>query len=93
MAIKEIPKIAPRFFLKKVLDFLSFYCYVVTMIKINDIVLFNGFSCVVESLTDDSAVVRARGYSSRVWSVPVADLELHPLAIGRSGAPLGVFVP
>ena len=54
------------------------------MIKINDIVLFSGFSCVVESLTDDSAVVRARGFSSRVWSVPVTDLELHPLAVERA---------
>jgi hypothetical protein len=61
------------------------------MIKINDIVLFNGFSCVVESLTDDTAVVRARGYSSRIWSVPVTDLELHPLAVGRTGA-VGGFV-
>ena len=62
------------------------------MITVNDIVLFNGFSCVVESLTDGIAVVRARGFSSRIWSVPVADLELHPLAIGRGGAPLGGFV-
>ncbi len=61
------------------------------MIKINDIVLFNGFSCVVESLTDGLAVVRARGYSSRIWSVPVTDLELHPLAAGRTGA-AGGFV-
>ena len=61
------------------------------MIKINDIVLFNGFSCVVESLTDGTAVVRARGYSSRVWSVPVTDLELHPLAVGRTGS-VGGFV-
>ena len=78
--------------MKKVLDFLSFPCYVIGMIKINDIVLFSGFSCEVESLTDGIAVVRARGFSSRVWSVPVADLELHPLAIGRKGAPLGGFV-
>ena len=55
------------------------------MIKINDIVLFNGFSCVVESLTDGVAVVRARGFSSRIWSVPVTDLELNPLAVGRTG--------
>lgn len=57
------------------------------MIQINDIVLFGGFSCVVESLTNGFAVVRARGFSSRVWSVPVADLELHPLALaqGRNG--------
>jgi hypothetical protein len=62
------------------------------MIKINDIVLFSGFSCVVESLTDGIAVVRARGYSSRIWSVPVTDLELDPLASGRKGDPLGGFV-
>ena len=57
------------------------------MIKINDIVLFSGFSCVVESLTDGIAVVRARGYSSRIWSVPVTDLVLCPLALaqGRNG--------
>ena len=78
--------------MKVFLDFSGFLCYVVCMIKINDLVLFNGFSCVVESLTDGIAVVRARGFSSRVWSVPVADLELHPLAIGRKGAPLGGFV-
>ena len=78
--------------MKVFLDFSGFLWYLVGMIKINDIVLFNGFSCVVESLTDDTAVVRARGYSSRVWSVPVADLELHPLAVGRKGDPLGGFV-
>ncbi len=61
------------------------------MIKINDIVLFKGFSCEVESLTDGIAVVRARGYSSRIWSVPVTDLELHPLAVGRTGS-AGGFV-
>ena len=78
--------------MKKVLDFLSFPCYVVGMIKINDLVLFNGFSCVVESLTDGIAVVRARGFSSRVWSVPVTDLELHPLAVERQASPGGCFV-
>ena len=62
------------------------------MITVNDIVLFNGFSCVVESLTDGIAVVRARGFSSRIWSVPVADLELNPLAVGRKGHPLGGVV-
>ena len=62
------------------------------MIKVNDIVLFRGLSCVVESLTDDIAVVRARGYYSRIWSVPAVELEPHPLAIGRKGAPLGAFV-
>ena len=77
--------------MKKKFDFSGFLCYLVGMIKINDIVLFNGFSCVVESLTDDNAVVRARGFSSRVWSVPVADLELHPLAVGRTGV-TGGFV-
>ena len=57
------------------------------MIQINDIVLFSGFSCVVESITDGIAVVRARGFSSRVWSVPVTDLVLNPLALaqGRNG--------
>jgi len=57
------------------------------MIQINDIVLFGGFSCVVESITGDVAVVRARGYSSRVWSVPVTNLVLNPLALaqGRNG--------
>ena len=78
--------------MKVFLDFSGFLCYVVGMIKINDIVLFSGFSCVVESLTDDSAVVRARGFSSRVWSVPVTDLELHPLAVERQASPGGCFV-
>ena len=78
--------------MKKVLDFLSFPCYVVGMIKINDIVLFSGFSCEVESLTDGIAVVRARGFSSRVWSVPVADLELHPLAVERQASEGGCFI-
>ena len=57
------------------------------MIQINAIVLFGGFSCVVESLTDGVAVVRARGYSSRIWSVPVTDLVLCPLSLaqGRNG--------
>ena len=64
------------------LDFYPLVWYIVCMIKINDIVLFGGFSCVVESITGDTAVVRARGFSSRVWSVPVTDLELHPLASG-----------
>ena len=70
--------------MKKKLDFCPFVWYVVCMIKINDIVLFGGFSCVVESVTGDTAVVRARGFSSRVWSVPVTDLELHPLASGSA---------
>jgi len=73
------------------LDFSGFLCYLVGMIKLNDIVLFGGFSCVVESLTDGIAVVRARGYSSRIWSVPVTDLEPHPLAAGRTGT-AGGFV-
>ena len=62
------------------------------MIAVNDIVFFNGFSCIVESLTDGFAIVRARGFSSRIWSVPVADLELNPLAVGRKGHPLGGVV-
>ncbi len=78
--------------MKKKIDFMRTWPYVVCMIQVNDIVLFNGFSCVVESLTDGIAVVRARGFSSRVWSVPVICLELHPLAIGRRGSPLGGFV-
>jgi len=71
----------------KKLDFSPLCPYVVYMIQIKDIVLFGGFSCVVESLTDGIAVVRARGYSSRVWSVPVTDLVLNPLALaqGRNG--------
>ena len=71
---------------------MRFYPYVVCMIQVNDIVLFNGFSCLVESLTDGIAVVRARGFSSRVWSVPVICLEPHPLAVGRKGSPSGGFV-
>ena len=56
-------------------------------IKINSIVLYKGFSCAVVSLADDVAVIRARGYASRFYSVPVTDLELHPLALaqGRDG--------